>query len=157
HDLRQGESGTFDVDLSSLAGPDTVVSVGFGEHADEWRVDPRFINLPKRSRVQQTMSVTIEDSASLGTIDGWFEARCFQDLKLYRLPFRMVVRPGIVSVRLMQSAISIVQGQTVTVQAEVQCLGGHKAITLSPSNPPNGVRMSPLVRSVSGKSTTMVP
>lgn len=155
-DLRQGESGSFDVTLRSVAGPDTVVSLGFGEHADEWRIEPLFINLPKRASVQQTVSVQIEDSALLGTIDGSFEARCFQGLKLYRHPFRMVVRPGRVSVRLMQSAISLVQGQTVTCQAEVQCFGGHKAITLSPSNPPNGIRMNPRVRNISGKSTTLM-
>jgi hypothetical protein len=139
----EGDSANVQVTLSSVAGPDTDVSLSVSQ-AGFGSVVPSVIHVPRHEIVTSIVTVKIAPQAPVGSYPVGLDIRAFDDLQLQTLPFTETISPGafiLTTPTLPVLSLAAYQGARANCPVFVVSGGGYKKLTFTAGTMPPGVTL----------------
>jgi hypothetical protein len=144
--LGQGETGFVSVTTTSVAGPGTEVAFELPLDPATWQIIPPSVQVSRAQTVTTGLQIVIAPAAPVGRFQAGMATFAFNRLIQGTVPYDLTIRPGEVFVNLVQSSMSVKQGDRFDLDVAVRAKGGPVRLTFRPGALPAGVTAAETIR-----------
>lgn len=156
--VRQGEDAELQLQVTSVVGPPADVNFTLAQFTDAggWRFAPAVVHVGRRDFVSLPAQIIVESRAPRGTTSVALIVDTSDGILLEDKPVVLTILPGLMTVNLVQTALTAMQGDEVAADVFISTKGGTAVVTFSAGPLPPGVALLPsgAILTPGGSTTT---